>query len=203
LELDVSFQQSLQAIFRTIKAATALMLVAGFFVLIAALNTSLSTEEVIAAARAGDIAVLQRAANLGMNLNIQGDDGFTPLMEASRAGQCDAVQFLLKHHANIDAGTPVFGTSLHVAAMTAHPDVLALLLSHHANPNATTDLGITPLMFAAISSEQSAEMTSMLLRAGAEPNAHSTGNWTPLNGAIASDNHEAARLIQAAGGKQE
>src|SRR6185436_4448885 len=94
----------------------------------------------------------------------------TPLIDAVKAGNRDAVRTLLKQPAA--ALKPVEGdgtTALHWAVRADDVDMVRLLLSAGADASAATREGITPLSLAAVNG--SARVTSVLLEAGANVNA--------------------------------
>jgi ankyrin repeat protein len=93
----------------------------------------------------------------------------TPLIDAVKAGNRDAVRALLKQPAA--ALKPVEGdgaTALHYAVQRDDLELTRLLLSAGADVAAATREGITPLALAATNG--SARMTAILLEAGANPN---------------------------------
>jgi ankyrin repeat protein len=94
----------------------------------------------------------------------------TPLIDAVKAGNRDAVRTLLKQPAA--ALKPVEGvgtTALHWAVRADDVDMVRLLLSAGADASAATREGITPLSLAAVNG--STRVTSVLLEAGANVNA--------------------------------
>jgi uncharacterized protein len=94
----------------------------------------------------------------------------TPLIDAVKAGNREAVRALLKQPAA--ALKPVEGdgaTALHYAVRRDDLELARLLLSAGADGNAATREGITPLALAATNG--SSRLTEVLLEAGANPNA--------------------------------
>ena len=94
----------------------------------------------------------------------------TPLIDAVKAGNRDAVRTLLKQPAA--ALKPVEGdgtTALHWAVRADDVEMVRLLLSAGADASAATREGITPLSLAAVNG--STQVTSVLIEAGANVNA--------------------------------
>ncbi len=120
----------------------------------------------------------------------------SPLLEAARRGDVEAVRSLLRDGAdpNLAAGDGL--TALHVAAEQGFVEVVELLLDAGANVTAKTNIGeYEPLHLA--SRFGHAEVVRVLLEAGAEPAAVATTTGvSPLHlAAKAPNGEEAVRVL--------
>jgi ankyrin repeat protein len=97
-----------------------------------------SSSTIFQAANAGDIAKLESAFNFGADPNGQGDDGSTPLHCAARAGQLEAVTYILgldAAHKSLAICNEKGRVPLHEAALSLNPEVFRELLTHHMRTN--------------------------------------------------------------------
>ena len=108
----------------------------------------------------------------GLDINIPDYYGATPLYRQAILGR-DTVKLLLELGADIGKPNTYGETPLHVAAEFFHPKTVKLLIDKRADVNAKNDMGRTPLasvlmVCRGIYIAQTAEITSMLLDAGAK-----------------------------------
>ncbi len=97
----------------------------------------------------------------------------TPISEAVRRGDADAVRTLLRDGADVNASAGDGMTALHWAADAGEVEIANILIDAGANVDAVTRLGdYTPLHLA--SRQGSASLIEALLEAGASPNSNST-----------------------------
>ena len=95
---------------------------------------------------------LQVALRYSPDLDVQNEDGETPLQYAVVWGCLDAARALLEAGADTEIADKPGGTPLVLAAASSNqvrPDMVALLLSHGADAGAVTNEGWNALMFAA------------------------------------------------------
>jgi len=116
------------------------------------------------------VAVLQLAP--------AGAAGETPLIAAVRNGDTQAVQALLKGHADVNGRQGDGATALHWAAHLDDLRTAQLLMRAGARAGAADDAGATPLYLAC--TNRSAAMVGALLAAGADPNAALLSGETAL-----------------------
>jgi len=93
----------------------------------------------------------------------------TPLIEAARNADTEAVRRVLQGKVDVNAAEPDGTTALHWASYRDDLTSAQLLLRAGANANAANDLGATPIWTASVNG--SAAMVRLLLEAGANPNA--------------------------------
>ena len=149
----------------------------------------------------------------GANPMLRDALGFN-LLQPAAIGNTQVAAMLLEKGFALKDGTDRGGfTPLHLAVIGNNIPSVRLLLSKGADPNSANTFagkvkfgpvglqGITPLMFA--SNIGSAEIVTLLLDAGANPNQQDVRGMTPLMYALSSDkqNLAAAKLLLARGAK--
>jgi ankyrin repeat protein len=98
---------------------------------------------------AGDRSAVRDLLASGIDLNIVGSAGRTPLMLAASEGLCGIIAELTENGALVSARGENGMTALHEAASNGHSDAVRLLIGSGANVDAETIDGVTPLMCAA------------------------------------------------------
>ena len=102
-------------------------------------------EGLFRAARAGDVAAVERAVQRGVPVDVrEPGSGFTPLACAARNGRAAVARVLLARGADPRAAAPGHGTPLSNAAWHGDPRVVELLLAAGAPPDGGTTDGHTP-----------------------------------------------------------
>ena len=110
----------------------------------------------------------------------------TPLIDAARNADTEALRALLKQRVDVNAAAADGTTALHWASYRDAGESADLLIRAGANVNAANDLGATPLWMASLNG--SAAMVGRLLGAGANPNLALLLGETPLMIASRSGN---------------
>jgi ankyrin repeat protein len=122
-------------------------------------------------------------------------DGFQPLGLAAFFGHTEAVDFLIKAGAMVNAvsrnGLKV--TPLNSAAAGSHAASVKILLEHSADPNIQQSEGFTPLHAAADNGDL--ESIRLLLLHGADRRLTDKNGKTPYDYAVAKNHLEAAKLL--------
>jgi len=124
----------------------------------------------------------------------------SPLADAVKHGDAQAVQALLKKKVDVNAPQPDGETALHWAAYRGDAASAAALIHAGANVNAKNRYGVTPLALAA--DQGSATLLDLLVKAGAKPNDpinFVNSAETPLMHAARSSKIDAVKLLVAAG----
>ena len=109
---------------------------------------------------------------------LQGQPSVTPLIEAVRNQDADAVRALLREQVDVNAPQPDGATPLHWAVHWENLQLADLLIGAGADVTVANDLGVTPLVMAC--SSGNGALVGMLLMAGADPNASLAGGETAL-----------------------
>jgi uncharacterized protein len=104
--------------------------------------------------------------------------GGSPLVEAAKSGNHDALKTLLQKKTDANVADPDGATALHWAAYRDDVEASDLLIKAGAKVNAANDLGATPLWLAA--QNGGTAMVKHLLEAGANPNQALMAGETPL-----------------------
>ena len=100
--------------------------------------------------------VMQFLINNGadVNLNNGGDLGYTPLEEAARDGEIEALELLLKNNAEIDKGNTINTNALIGACISAKNEALEFLIKNGANVNHADHNGQTALHYICLHAKQ-------------------------------------------------
>jgi ankyrin repeat protein len=141
----------------------------------------------------GDIAILNKRLQDGVDINSQEDTGSTPLHFAANSGRKEVVEFLIGKGAQVDAKDIISMTPLYYAAMHNDRDIVDLLLAKGADINAKDEGGDYTLLYYAIW-EDKIKPVELLIEKGAEVNIKASDGYSPLIYAIWMDNRE---LVEA------
>lgn len=135
----------------------------------------------------------------GADLEVVGDYGGTPLVEASRLrDHPDTVATLVELGAEVDAADPADGrTALWWASQRGHVELVSVLLDAGADPGRADTNGITPLMRAASGSH--ASVAQALLDAGAAVDARDGGERPAVSWAAQAGSDAVLRALADAG----
>ena len=135
----------------------------------------------------------------GINVNLAGKEGATPLIGAAQKGHLEVVKLLLDAPGiNPNLGSLFQGTTaITIAAFAGHKEVVELLLAAgNININVRQRDGATPV-FAAIQGNHP-DIVELLVRRGANVNLGMSDGTTPLAFAASEGYAETARhLLQA------
>ena len=147
------------------------------------------TPVALAAMQRFDIAPLRLLLDKGANPNIASFNGQTPLMDAARAGNVEAMKLLLANKANPSAVAGNGTVPLISAAASRNVEAVKLLLEHGANVNAMTKRSQTAIFGAA--SRGAEDVVNLLLEEGAEVNIQDYQGHSPLTFAAMSESMSA------------
>ena len=123
----------------------------------------------------------------------------SPLIDAVKRQDVQAVRALLKEKANVNATEADGFTALHWAAQRDDVQLIDTLLAAGANAKASTRYNITPLYLAAVNGN--AGIMERLLNAGADANGTAEEGQTMLMTAALSGKADAVRLLLTRGAK--
>ena len=139
------------------------------------------SQELIAAARAGDAAQTRQLLAAGASPAAVDDDGETPLMHAAHGGHVETVRVLVAAGADVNATSPQGWTALAKAAYNGdtergYVEVIEALHEAGASLDVRIFFGITPLMLAAGGGD--AAVVEWLINNGADVLATNDGGRT-------------------------
>jgi ankyrin repeat protein/ketosteroid isomerase-like protein/L-ascorbate metabolism protein UlaG (beta-lactamase superfamily) len=147
-----------------------------------------------AAARAGDISLIEYLLNGGVDINIKDNNGNTPLFEAVDSGKIDVVSLLIDKSADIYAAnkyqrTPIF----HAARKKGNIALIKILTENGAKLDFVSDMGMTLLHYAVQAND--AESVRYFLSKGLDSNAVDYRGRTPLMIAAALESTDLVKVL--------
>lgn len=132
----------------------------------------------------------------GVDPNIVGPEGWTPLISAAEADTVDTLGLLLEYGANPNHPQDQGKTALDYSAGQTGTEALKLLLTHGANPNLPGHSGWT--VFLSMVEANRPQQVALLLAHGAHVDQALEEGWTPLMiAAEHADGHVLELLIDA------
>ncbi|XP_072505741.1 CARD- and ANK-domain containing inflammasome adapter protein-like [Notamacropus eugenii] len=139
--------------------------------------------------------VVAALADGSIDLNVQNDNHYTPLLLAAEMDRTSCAEVLIRKGANMEAKTACLESALHLAVKVGAIYTAELLLDSGMNPNIAGWNGQTPLHVAAWHNKH--EMIGLLIHAGAQINTLTTEQTAPLHIACERGNLDTAvQLIQ-------
>jgi ankyrin repeat protein len=155
-------------------------------------------EDLIKAAKKGDVAKLRALLQQGVPVDTQDGDGKTPLWEAARHDKADVVAVLIEAKANLNLPDKDGATPLLVAASRDDSKVLSMLLSAGADTTVRGPSGVTLLM--AASSGGHTDLIGKLLQTGGKVNEEDASGETALHYAARQGRGQTIRALVDAHG---
>lgn len=151
--------------------------------------------DLIEAARKGDVYGILTALDSGININDRGRDRRPALVVAAEWGHLDAIEYLLKRGASIDLRAGDDQTALGAAALWGHHDIAAYLLVSGADPNRAALDNEVPLITAVRLGDFA--MAELLVRNGADRGETDRTGRTAMDWAQQSRNRKIGNLLSA------
>lgn len=151
-------------------------------------------EDLIVAARRGDIIGFDAALKAGADVNYKNKSGETALLKAVEANRIGLVERLIESDAAVNTADADGYTPLTIASALDHVEIVKLLLKAGADRNAKNKHGRTALMMTAQSSGSVAdkqhlkESAKLLIAAKADLNAKDNSGKTALMICVAHEN---------------
>ena len=136
-----------------------------------------------------------RLLTFGAPPRLRDSFGYTPLHDAARIGDVEAVRNLLDHGADARVPDDEGTTPLHLACRYGKLEIARLLLTHGADANATSNAGATPLHEAALAGDIS--LVQLLLANGASAAVYDVRGRTPDDIATANRFDDVDRLLRS------
>lgn len=120
------------------------------------------------------------------DINTGDSGGRTPLMWAARRGDIQAIRTLIEYGADVNKRDKSLLTPLHKAVADADDTTVELLLEAGADPHVTDDGEAQPIHNIFFSPQVRIRTINALVARGADPNARTGINSTPLHWAAAA-----------------
>ncbi len=109
-----------------------------------------ANQELINAAKNGNLEGVEAALNAGVDVNYADSDGYTALMWAAVYEHTEMVRLLIEQGADVNRANNNGTTALMWAAVYGHTDIVRLLIEQGAEVNRANNYGSTALIWAAL-----------------------------------------------------
>lgn len=144
------------------------LIIIGLVLLLLAIRFGLMRGDIHACARAGWITRLRALLSKNPELiTAHNHEGETPIHQAAKYGQTEALGYLIGQNGDVNAKTPQGVTPLHLAAAFGELAAVQLLLDKGAQSDPKEETGMTPMNAAQAGNHQN--IIEVLTRAGANP----------------------------------
>lgn len=138
--------------------------------------------DLITAARQGDVAALAAEIAAGADIEARDADGVTALLAATHANQVETARLLIEAGADVNAKDAISDSPYLYAGARGHLDILKLTLAHGADLTSINRYGGTALIPAA--ERGHVETVATLIAAGVDVDHVNRLGWTALLEAI-------------------
>ena len=135
-------------------------------------------DDILTAARFGDVEQLEVSIESGMDVNHADPAGETALFHAIGSGKSRPFELLMGNGADVKVQDSQGNTPLHKAASFGRAEFVSRLIAAGSVINATNKVGTTPLHYAVKSVDP--ETVKRLMEAGGNAESPDTNNETPL-----------------------
>jgi len=135
--------------------------------------------------------------NYNAKINIQSDQGTTPLYHACANGITNVVEYLLRKGANPSKGAKDGHKPIHASCMYGHENITRTLVEQKADldGNNLHNKGYAPLHYLIARKENPVNLITHLLDNGADINNKNSSGFTPLGLAAYYDKPDVVRLL--------
>jgi uncharacterized protein len=157
------------------------------------------TNDIYEAALRGRVDSLRELIDAGADVNVQNENGYTPLMAAAHDGRLECIKLLIERGADVNRQDESGFTALTNAVQHSNEQTVQLLISNGADVNLRTKASFTPLMFLAYNNYPPAnisEVANALLSAGADRDAEDGSGETALKHARKKGAQELIALLE-------
>jgi ankyrin repeat protein len=142
----------------------------------------------------GRLEIVRVFLKHGADVNVNANDGRTPLIVAIKSGSLDIVRLLLDNKADITAKDEHGWAALHHAVFEGEGEIIELLLENGADVGIVGASGRTPLHCAAVRGRE--DIVRLLLEKGANIGVRSNDDKTPQDLAEKNRRDIAARILR-------
>jgi ankyrin repeat protein len=160
-------------------------------------SSSRETAMAEAAAR-GQTGKVKELLDLGVDVNVRGNDGVTPLMWALVQGSKPGFKYLLEHGANPNLQTTQGDSVMELSSIHEDPDYLALALKNKGDPNLVNPETAKTPIFTAMTSLR-AKNIQLLIEAKTNLNFQDRTGATPMMRAAAVNRYDFVYAFLKAG----
>ncbi|MGH8671587.1 MAG: ankyrin repeat domain-containing protein [Burkholderiales bacterium] len=151
----------------------------------------------IKSVESGNKAAVMAFLDAGVDIDVAGERGWTPLMVSLFHRRENVAMLLLEQGADIHAQDDEGYAPLHWAAYAGHKKVIEKMVAKGAHVNASNKYGWTPLLQAATLGHKA--VVELLLGNGANVNAADHDGWTALHKAAGNGHADIVVLLIAKG----
>lgn len=165
-----------------------------FFIMLFLLNlTVFSQQNIFDACRQGNLNIVERLYNLDENsINIEEENGYSPLVLACYYGHSDIVEFLVDKVKSVNDKTS-YGSPLMAATVKGYDDIVDILLANNVNPDVTDDKGVTAAHYAVLFRNYS--IVEKLVKVDADFTIKNNNNKTALDYAKSYNDEKLNKLL--------
>jgi ankyrin repeat protein len=157
------------------------------------------TSDIYNAALRGRVDSLREIIDAGADVNVQNENGYTPLIAAAHDGRIECIELLVDRGANANLEDESGFTALTTAVQHSNEQTVQLLISKGADVNHRTTASFTPLMFLAYNNcppTSISQVANALLAAGADKDAKDDSGLTALDHARNKGIEELIALLE-------
>lgn len=133
----------------------------------------------------------------GVNVNVVGKGGWSPLIHATYQSYLDTVKLLVEAGADINAFHGKWNAFMY-AVKYKNTDIIKFFVESGADINVSDSMGDTPLIYAA--EEGDPDIIKILVNAGANVNATNLAGWTAMHHAAWQGYVNIMKILVVAGG---
>ena len=151
-------------------------------ILVLMMGGATMADDLITAARQGDIAAITAQIAAGADLEARDAEGATALLVATHANNIEAARLLIEAGADVNAKDAIADSPYLYAGARGHLEILKLTLTHGADLTSTNRYGGTALIPAA--ERGHVETVASLIAAGVDVDHVNRLGWTALLEAI-------------------
>lgn len=148
----------------------------------------------VAAALHGDVQAIKKAINEGANIDIQDDEGFTPLNRAAKLSYFHLVKYYIELGADVNIPNNNKITPLHYGVEYNNVKIVNLLLEEGANIDARDSIQECPLHWAGWTGNY--EVAKLLLKYGANPYTKNNTGVTPIDLTVRQEHKKLEKLFK-------
>ena len=150
-------------------------------------------QNIFDACRQGNLDVVKRLYAIDANsINIEEDNGYSPLVLACYYGHSDIVEFLVNKVKTVNDKTS-YGSPLMAATVKGYDAIVDILLAHKVNPDITDDNGETAAHYAVLFKKYS--IVEKLVNANADFNLKNKTNKSAMDYAISYNDEKLNKLL--------